>query len=497
MPEFDPPAVLRPLIGRLDALSHELGVQAYVVGGSVRDALLGRPMHDLDIAVDARAFDFARHAAAVLNGHFVEMDGVHGVARIVLERAAAVHHIDVAQLQGTLDDDMRRRDFTVNSLAVRLGGSAVVDVAGGLDDLAAVTVRMNRAQVFDADPLRLLRAVRLAAELRFAIDPATAAEVRRRAPEALAAAAERQRDELARIFALEDCYGALRLLDGVGLLDVLLPEVVAGRGVAQPEAYHAYDVFEHGLHAVEALDAIIAADEPAGEPMRTVRRTFWHHFGWAEESLRGYLSGELSEGRSRGALLRFAGLLHDVAKPQTQTFDQDGRARFFGHAGQGAAMARKITRRLRFSTREVQFVSKLVAEHMRPVQLAAVGEAPTRRALYRFYRDLGDAAAAVLLLALADAASARGPRLATGRWSRHVAYLNSLLVRSIEEEGIVDPPRLLTGNDIMSRAGVPEGPAIGRLLEALREAQAAGEVTDERQALEFVTLLAREESQRG
>ncbi|MBI5287507.1 MAG: hypothetical protein HY873_00875 [Chloroflexi bacterium] len=175
-----------------------------------------------------------------------------------------------------------------------------------------------------------------------------------------------------------------------------------------------------------------------------------------------------------------------MAKPQTRSVDDDGRVRFLGHADEGAAIAARVMRRLRFSASEVRFVSRLVVEHLRPVQLAQVGEVPTRRALYRFYRALGDAVPGVLLLALADAAASRGPSMTSGDWSRHVAYMNGLLVRSMEEEGIVDPPRLLTGNDVMRELGMPAGPAIGKLLEALREAQAAGEVHDREAALAFV-----------
>ena len=163
--------------------------------------------------------------------------------------------------------------------------------------------------------------------------------------------------------------------------------------------------------------------------------------------------------------------------------------RFFGHADAGAETVTKLLRRLRFSTREVAFVSTLVKEHLRPVQLAQVGEAPTRRAIYRFYRALGDAAPAVLLLALADAAAARGAKMTREGWSRQAAYMNSLLVRSQGDAGIVDQPRLLDGNDIMRELGMPAGPAIGTLLEALQEAQAAGEVTDVEGARDFIVAL--------
>lgn len=493
MTHFKPPAALVPLLEQCGEIVRAAGVDAYVVGGTVRDVLLGRTARDLDIAVDRDAMAVARRIADALDGHFVALDEVNAIARVVLD-SGPVRYIDVAQLQGSLEDDLRRRDFTIDALAVPLCGDAVADVCGGLDDLGDQRVRMNGSDVFDADPLRLLRGARIAAELRFEIDPATEVAIRERSPRVNDAAPERRRDELARIFALDDAYGGLLLLDRLTLLDALLPELAAGRGVTQPDAFHAYDVFEHGLRAVEAMDVMLALDRPDGDGDGA---GLWRAFAWCEPTLRAYFAEQMSEGRTRASMLKLAALLHDVAKPQTRTLEADGRARFLGHADVGADIAARVMRRYRFSTKEVRFVSVLVAEHLRPVQLAQVGEVPTRRALYRFHRDLGDAAVAVLFLALADAAAARGSRMTSEAWTRHVGYMNSLLVRFRKEEGIVDPPRFLTGHDIIVRLGVPEGPVIGRLLEALREAQAAGEVTDTDAALAFVERMASAEPERA
>jgi len=476
-------APLQPLLARIETMACEAGLEAYVVGGSVRDALLGRAMRDLDIAVDRDAMAFARRVAGAFGGHFVPLDDERVIARIVLD-GADVSYMDIAQLQGSLEDDLRRRDFTVDALAVRVGDSDVIDLCGGLDDLAARRVRMTAERAFDDDPLRLLRGARIAAELGFEIEPATAAAVRARAPRVLEAAAERRRDELARIFALDDAAPAVRLLDDLRLFDALLPEVTAGRGVTQPKE-HSYDVLEHGVRAVEAMDIMLTAARPAGE-RAWMWDALWRIFAWCETPLRAYLADEMSEGRGRRALLKLTALLHDVAKPRTRAVEADGRIRFLGHADEGAATATRILRRYRFSARETAFVARLVEEHLRPVQLAPVGEVPTRRALYRFHRDLGDAVEGVLLLSLADAAAARGQRMTKAGWSRQAAYMNSLLVRLQGEEGIVDAPQLLTGHDIMAEFGLGEGPRIGQLLEAVREAQATADVRDRQGALAFV-----------
>ncbi len=337
MIRFRPPASLQPLLDQLGELARASGVDAYVVGGTVRDVLLDRATRDVDLGVDRDAMGVARRIADALRGHFVELDDVNAVARVVLDEGA-VRYVDIAQLQGTLEEDMRRRDFTIDALAAPIAGGAVIDVCGGLDDLAARVVRMNGDHVFDADPLRLLRGVRIAAELRFDIEPATETAIRERASRVNEAAAERRRDELARIFALDDAYGGLRLLDRTGLLDALLPEVAAGRGVTQPGAFHAYDVFEHALHAVEAMDVMLAPARPAG-PAAWLWDELWRSLAWCEAELRAYLGEEISEGRTRAALLKLAALLHDVAKPQTRAEQPDGRVRFFGHADLGAEVA--------------------------------------------------------------------------------------------------------------------------------------------------------------
>lgn len=494
---FEAPAGLAPMLHAVEQMS--AGREVFVVGGTVRDVLLGRAVHDLDLAVAGDAASFARTLASGLGGHFVEMDPERGIFRVVLKTPApdGPSFVDVAALQGGLDEDLRRRDFTIDALVVRLGSVEVIDLTGGLDDITAGTIRMTDAKVFKDDPLRLLRCARIAAELGFTVEDATAAQVRRRALDAATAAGERQRDELARIFALENAYAGLRLLDELCLLEVVLPEVVLGKGVTQPEQWHMYDVFEHGVQAVRAMDVMLAEERPEGADA-WVWDELWSSFGEYTDELRSHLAVELSEGRPRSLSLKMAALLHDVGKPSTRTVDGSGRIRFFGHADEGAVIAARVLRRLRFSAAEVRWVALLVAEHLRPVQLAQVGEAPTKRALYRFNRALGEAMPDVLLLALADAAASRGPSLTRAAWARQVAYMNSLLVRSTDREaGILRQTSFLDGHGVMKAAGIPAGRLVGQLLEALHEAEAVGEVTSAGDARRFVKRLAGKMGEAG
>lgn len=494
---FEAPAGLAQMLRAVEQMS--AGRDVFVVGGTVRDVLLGRAVHDLDLAVSGDAASFARTLASGFDGHFVEMDPERAIFRVV-RRASALDgpaYLDVAALQGELEQDLRRRDFTIDALAVRLGTADVIDLTGGLDDLAVGKVRMTDRRVFRDDPLRLLRCARIAAELGFTVEDATAAEVRERASAAAMAARERQRDELARIFALEFAHAGLRLFDELALLAVVLPEVTLGKGVTQPDQWHTYDVFEHGMQAVRAMDVMLAEERPKGADA-WLWDELWSAFGGHIEELRSHLGAELSEGRPRSLSLKMAALLHDVGKPATRSVDDSGRIRFFGHADEGAEIAARVLRRLRFSAAEVRWVALLVAEHLRPVQLAQAGEAPTKRALYRFNRALGEAMPDVLLLALADAAASRGPSLTRDGWARQVGYMNSLLVRSTDREaGILRQTSFLDGHEIMKAAGIPPGRLVGQLLDALHEAEAVGDVTSAGEARRFVKRLAGEMREAG
>jgi poly(A) polymerase len=197
-------------------------------------------------------------------------------------------------------------------------------------------------------------------------------------------------------------------------------------------------------------------------------------------------------GQQRLVLLKLAGLLHDVAKPQTKMQTADGRWRFFGHEEQGAAMAEGLCKRLRFGNRETAFVSILVGEHLRPTQLGVRGQPPSQRALYRFFRDMGDAAPACLILTLADGAAAAGPRLQAERWRGRMAFVSYVLAQGQQQAKAAAAPRLVTGNDVMAALDLQPGPLVGRLMAALDEAIGAGEVASREDALAYAAGLARD-----
>ena len=295
---------------------------------------------------------------------------------------------------------------------------------------------------------------------------------------------------------------AVRLMDALGLLDIVLPELTPARSTDQPASHHFWDVFNHSVETLAALDQMLAP-----EPVKPTKRN--KQYASLVTQQRPWLRGEVEEqlawfdlrayldetpgGTSRRALLKLAGLLHDVSKPETKTIDAAGNTHFFGHPDLGAVKAEAICRRLRLGNRDTAFVAQLVEEHLRPTQLAERRTLPSHRAVYRFFRDLGDAAPACLLLTLADAAGATGPRLLPERWRGHVAYMSHVLSEGLAQvEEQQTQPKLIDGRDLMQELGLPQGPDVGRLLNAIEEARAAGEIATREDALALATSILQE-----
>ena len=467
---------------------------AFLVGGFLRDRLLGRPDgHDLDLSVAADPRALARDLADEFGGSYVPLNERHSVARAVLPlpaRDTSPWQIDLARLEESAQVDAGRRDFTLNALLLPLSDwlddpqPTILDPVGGLADLRHGHLRTVRADAFDADPVRLLRAVRLEAECGLVLDSATAQLLRGKGPLLDSAGPERARDELCRLLVRADAATWLRRLDDLGLLTVLLPELEPARGCQQPKG-HYWDVFQHLIETVASLTAVLT---PA-PPEETVP-ALGQDPGLATLDIQLAMSRPLAGGRPRVVALRLAALLHDVAKPACRTFEPTGRMRFFGHADLGADLARSIMQRLHFGNLECDLVERVVRHHLRPGHLADV-QPISDRAIYRFFRDTEPAGVDTLILSLADHRAARGPLLDPAEYRRHENAVVHILDRRAEHLRVVAPVRLATGEDVMHELGISAGRQVGKVLDELQEAQAAGEVRDRQRALAFIRSFAR------
>src|SRR5262245_42761332 len=445
------------------------GVSPVLVGGTVRDVCLGRRTVDIDVAAPSGGVTLARRVANRLGATFVALDEARGTARVLW----AGLRLDVSQFRApTLEGDLAARDFTVDAMAVDIsrllskGWAPVIDPTGGLADLKARRLRLPGPNVLREDPLRALRAVRLEGTLGFRLTPSAARDVREVAPAVAGIAPERVRDELIMILGLAASARFMRRADDLGLLRVVLPEVEPMRRAPQPLP-HRFTVLEHSLRALGRADRVVA--HPAGLAP----------YG---EELATHLEQALGGDLVRGHTLKLAALLHDVAKPETARVI-DGRLRFFEHDVIGATRVRAIGERLRLPLRATDVVERLVRHHLRPMHLAQPG-ALTRRARYRFFRDLGPDVRDLLLLALVDAAAVTGasPRQT---W-RRARLLRDLLGGWAEEQVRLAAPPLVRGEDVMERYGLRPGPAVGQLLGRAREAQAAGLVATREEALAYL-----------
>jgi len=474
----------------------ERTVEAYLVGGCVRDWLLGRSSHDIDFAVAGDAVKLARRVADRVGGAFVLLDQERCTARVVTKGEDGQRlFIDFAQLQG--DDiitDLSRRDFTINAIAVAVADaeslSHVIDPYDGRRDVQLGLVRAVSETAFQDDPLRTLRAVRIAADMEASIEQETEELLRRAVHLLVKVSAERVRDELAKILALPGAAQNLHYLDELGLLTAIIPELETLKGVEQSDP-HYLDVFEHSLETVGRLEGVLHALRGyEGESELSLISLLLSPFS---RQFIAHLSQPISGDRSRLMVLKLAALLHDLGKPATKSVDDEGGIHFYGHEGEGAEAVGAVLRRLRFGGNEVSLARTIVANHVRPCLLADQ-EVVTRRAVYRFFRDTGEAGVDTLFLYLADHLATWGPDLRMARWRRRVEFVASMLADYYERrQKVISPPRLINGHDLMEEFDLEEGPHIGELLEAVREAQVEDEVGTKGEALALVKgLLGRE-----
>ena len=434
------PLATDPAFPFLASAAEAAGARAWAVGGYVRDRLLARPHSELDVVVvDGRGPELAAAFAHLTGSAPPVVFERFGTAQVMWRERA----IEFASARSesyrpdsrkpdvkpaSIEEDLRRRDFTVNALLMDFGGQVEDRLGTGLADLRARLLRtpLDPVLTFEDDPLRMLRAIRFAAQLGFRLDPSL--------PPAMRALAERLRppvvsveriaDELRKMLLSERPELALELLDAGGLLPEVLPEVEAGKGVEQG-GYHTHDVFGHTLAAV----ALTPPD----------------------------------------LVVRLAALLHDVGKPSTAAPDGS----FLGHEKVGAELAATALTRLRFSNSVVERVVRLVALHLRPVYY---GPEWTDGAVRRLARDAGEDLPALLQLARAD----------VGASAYDKPEKLEELARRLEEVRDEVPSRLrspVSGEDLMRARGLPPGPEVGRLKARLDELVLEGEIEPSRAAV--------------
>lgn len=490
------PITYPPLLDKVrDALPER---EIYLVGGAVRDMLRNRLSRDLDFALPSNGISTARKVANTLRADFMVLDEERDTGRVIFTADDGTRtFLDFAVYRGaTLEDDLRNRDFTMNAIAFDLQTQTMRDPLDGASDLRAKLIRACSPTSLADDPVRILRAIRQAAEFEFKIELETRKAMKGAASLLPNVSPERKRDELFKMLDGPKPDAALRALEMLGVFPYLLPELSAMKGVTQSNP-HIYEVWEHTLSVLGYLETILAAlriGYSAEETNDMYTGLLTLRLGRFREQFAAHFAQTLNADRSVRAALFFAALYHDVQKPATRSVDEAGRVRFFDHDIKGAEVASQRGREFNLSNDEIERIEKIIKHHMRfhffASRLEGDKQEPSRKAIYRFFRDAGEAGVDLVLLGLADLRGTRGPTLTQETWTAALDIARILLENYWEKpQETVAPPRLLDGNELMKELNLQPGRIVGQLLEAIREGQATGKITTREEAMAF----AREE----
>jgi putative nucleotidyltransferase with HDIG domain len=480
------------------------GQEIFLVGGAVRDMLLNRLSRDLDFALPSNGISTTRKVANALQADFMVLDDERDTGRVIFTgEDGSRTFLDFAVYRGAnLDEDLRNRDFTMNAIAFDLQTQTLRDPLNGASDLRAKVIRACSPTSLADDPIRILRAIRQAAEFGFKIELETRKAMKESASLQPNISAERKRDELFKILGGPKPDAALRALEMLGVLPHLLPELSTMKGVTQSEP-HIYDVWEHTLSVLGYLEAILAAlriGYSAEETNDMFTGLLTLRLGRFREQFAAHFANSLNTDRSVHAALFFAALYHDVQKPATRSVDEAGRVRFFDHDVQGAEVASQRGREFNLSNDEIERIEKIIKHHMRfhffTSRLEGDKQEPSRKAIYRFFSDAGEAGVDLVLLGLADLRGTRGPTLTQETWIAALDIARILLENYWERpQETVAPPRLLDGNELMKELNIQPGRIVGQLLEAIREGQATGKINSREGALQFAREWREENEQ--
>ena len=501
------PLSLPPLLSDVvDALPADQPL--YLIGGAVRDMLLGRVSHDLDFGLPTlnkpvEALKVARQIANKIGAAYYPLDGERGAARLVLiHEDGARDVLDFAAFRGeNLEEDLRGRDFTLNAIALDARSQKLHDPLGGAADLRSKELRTCSPTSLSDDPVRVLRAVRLAANFGFKILPETRTAMKEAVAGLSETSVERQRDEFFKILEGEQPATALRALEMLGVLPEFLSELAVLKGIKQ-SAPHVNDVWAHTLSTMRHLESMLAALSPEYDSSKAAE---FHNgllvlkLGRYREQFAKHFAENLTTERSLYALLFLAALYHDVAKPVTSKTDDDGRIRFLGHEVEGGKVVAERARKLHLSNDEIDRLKRIVRGHLRIHDMArrmleqrehAEGQErsgnPSRRAIYRFFRDTREAGVDIILLSLADLRATYEHSLPEDLWKAELDVARLLLENYWERPTeTVKPPSYLDGHEVMEAFELRPSPIVGKLLEAIREGQAIGEVAKKSDALAF------------
>lgn len=437
----------------------------YLVGGSVRDCLMGKDTYDRDLIVtDEDAGIFSQKVAEFFGGKFIPLDVENHIYRVVL--SDKLNSLDITNpVENSMEKDIKRRDLTINAVAVDIKNCEILDLVGGLNDIKNQVLKGIEDENFVDDPLRILRVFRFYSLLGFEIDEHLLSIVTKYSDLIEKPAKERIEYELMKLFSGKYADLSLLKMDECGILEKLFPIVKELKQVS-PNAHHHLDLFHHSIETIKQVQLLYNASQP---------------------EVKSHMDKVDFGGFSRLAHLKLACFMHDIGKFSTWTIEEDtGRHRFIKHDDVGSKLAKPILKKMCFSNKQIEYITLMIKKHMYPTMVVQAPEL-TDKVMMRFVRKMEDDAIDNILIAQADRLSARGPEITDEIVNENISALNKLLQFYLKAQETLKPlPKLLNGNEVMKILNISPSPKLGQIINALNEAQINGDIITKEDAISFV-----------
>jgi tRNA nucleotidyltransferase/poly(A) polymerase len=440
--------------------------KAFIVGGTVRDIVMGTPPKDIDIVTLDDPKLLAQDIAANCRGRIIEL-GKPGmkIFRIITGNQT----YDIAPANGkSIEDDLHKRDFTINAMAIPVnsanGNGIIIDPHNGQNDLNHQIIRMISSDNLKADPVRMLRAYRIGSRFGFSISRKTSLAILAESSRINTSAGERIKDELFKLFNCPHSHRYILMMNESGLLSALFPELTPLKECSQ-NLHHKHDAFEHTLKAYDFLEKLLHG--PALQAPEII-------------NLESFLPSP-----NYFALLKYAILLHDIGKPQTRSIDENGQIHFYGHEKSSANMAAKINLRLRISNDEQKYLDFIIRNHLKPLSLfnAYNQDRLSRKAVSRFFLLCGTMIKDLLVHTTADLYG-KGIIKNTQAFIEFLNYLISAYTNSFLPKKSCPP--LITGDDLIREFGLKPSPLFAKILQHVEEERFSGNIKSRKEALILV-----------
>lgn len=440
-----------------------LKTPCYLVGGSIRDFLMYKIYsHDKDIAV-LGAENFAKKLAVEFDATFIVLDEINKIFRVVLKDK--INYIDVSEIVGkSIEEDLTRRDFTINAIAYDILNEKFIDVTGGLEDIKKRRLNLIKEENLIEDPLRILRAFRFYALNGFEMTHDLKKCLMKHRDLVLSPAKERINYELMKLFGGKYAVKSLLLMDELQILELIFPFVKEFKKVP-PNAHHHLNLF---MHTIETVNYIQKFYEKANDEEKK------------------HLDSVDFGGFPRINHLKLAGFMHDIGKFSTWTIDETGRHRFIGHDEIGSKLAEKFLKEYKFSKKQIEYVSLMIKKHMYPSSVLCAPDLNDKVKM-RYVRKMNENLIDNIIIAKSDRLSARGVEITDEIVKKNLDGLNALEEFYFSHKELLKPlPVLLNGNEIMEILKIPAGKELGFIIKNLKEAQINGDILTKEQAVDFI-----------